>query len=162
MKGKRALSHSTDRADKEYQDHTAGDKRPYYMVVYHELYYLICSKPGTGKISHYRIDLMSNVGFAKDENEKYMREHLYMFYDEPRSIILKVHSENYTAVHDHFGDHYTVLGSDGKGYDRIKVTCSANAMAVLVMQYAGMFRVDDEEVKKLVREKMKALEDSLQ
>lgn len=146
------------------------------MVVYHELYYLICSKPGTGKISHYRIDLMSNVGFAKDENEKYipcepisvikglpvrvdrgpekyMREHLYMFYDEPRSIILKVHGENYTAVHDHFGDHYRSLKCDEEGYDKIVVKCSANAMAVLVMQYAGMFRVDDEEVKKLVREK---------
>ena len=158
---------------------------PYYIVVYHELYYLICSKPGTGKISHYRIDLMSNVGFAKDENEKYitceptsaikglparmewdpekyMREHLYMFYDEPRSITLKIPSGNYTAVHDHFGDHYRLLKCDEQGYDKIEVKCSANAMAVLVMQYAGTFRVIDEEVKKLVREKMKALDDSLQ
>lgn len=157
---------------------------PYYMVVYHELYYLICSKSGTGKISHYRIDLMSNVGFAKDENnkdiscepisgikglptyiewdpEKYMREHLYMFYDEPRSITLKIPSDNYTVIHDHFGDHYRSLRCDEDGYDKIEVRCSANAMAILVMQYAGMFKVIDEEVKELVREKMKTLDSSL-
>lgn len=157
---------------------------PYYIVVYHELYYLICSKTGTGKISHYRIDLMSNVDFAKDNNnkyipcelvsnvkglptciewdpEKYMREHLYMFYDEPRSITLKIPSGNYTAIHDHFGDHYRSLRCDEEGYDKIEVRCSANAMAILVMQYAGTFKVIDEEVKELVREKMKALDDSL-
>lgn len=157
---------------------------PYYIVVYHELYYLICSRPGTGKISHYRIDLMSDVGFAKDENEKYiscepisaikglparidwdpekyMREHLYMFYDEPRNITLKIPRGNYTAIHDHFGDHYLLLKCDEEGYDKIEVKCSSNAMAVLVMQYAGKFKVVDEEVKELVRKKIEALEDSL-
>lgn len=154
---------------------------PYYIVVYHEMYYLISSKPCTKEVSHYRIDLMSNVGFAKDEDnkdipseltsdinglpdrmkwdpEKYMREHLYMFYGEPRSIAIKIPSGNYTAIHDHFGDHYRSLKCDEEGYDKIEVKCSAEAMAIFALQYASLIEVIDEEVRELIREKMKALD----
>lgn len=148
---------------------------PYYIVVYHELYYLIASMPGKRTVCHFRIDLMSSVtplpaaaepirdieGLPPREKwdpEKYMREHLYMFYDEPRNIVLKIPSGNYTYIHDHFGDHYRALRCDDAGFDRIEVRCSAKAMAILAMQYADKIEVMDDEVRALIREKMKALD----
>lgn len=154
---------------------------PYYIVVYHEFHYLICSKPGTRKISHYRIDLMSNVTIATDDKgnelpaepirdikglppreewdpEKYMREHLYMFYDEPRNITLLIPSGNHTAIHDHFGDRYRTLKCDREGCDKIEVRCSAEAMAIFAMQYARLVEVLDEDVRELIKEKMKDLD----
>lgn len=82
---------------------------PYHLVVYHDYYYCISLKKENKRIWHYRVDLMSDVEILTTDDkkavpidvctfeelpicnaywdpEKYMAEHLYMAYDEPREI----------------------------------------------------------------------------
>ena len=89
---------------------------PYYIVVYHDMYYLIGGKKGKDNASHYRIDLMTEVKPAVDakgngikiepmahfknlpkreqwDPEKYMSRHLYMSYDNPRAIKIKIRKD---------------------------------------------------------------------
>jgi hypothetical protein len=111
---------------------------PYHIVVYHENYYCIGLKQAENKsderIWHYRVDLMSDVEIARDDDgkiipikvsafdglpianpiwnpEKYMSEHLNMAYDEPREIKIKIKNTDYTILHDWFGNHYEKLAN---------------------------------------------------
>lgn len=87
---------------------------PYHIVMYHDMYYLIGNRPGMENLSHYRIDLMSDLKVLTDDvgnpvrrtpaaklaggketvrewdPMKYMSEHLNMGYDEPRRIKIKI------------------------------------------------------------------------
>ncbi|MGN0438263.1 MAG: WYL domain-containing protein [Lachnospiraceae bacterium] len=154
---------------------------PYYIVVYHEMYYLIGGMKGNENAMHYRIDLMQDVALLLDREgleipveplrnfknlptkdkwnpEQYMREHLYMFYDVPKKIRLKIRKDSYTMLHDWFGTHYKVYACEEEGWDYVDVTCSPDAMVHFAMQYAGRLEVMDEEVKKEIRREMKHLE----
>ncbi len=106
-------------SDKKYiKDDIAHIITPYYVVIYHENYYVIGAWDKGRNACHYRIDLMSSVEIIKDANgepvpmrpmseckdlprrdntwdpEKYMSEHLYMAYNtddaKPRRISLKI------------------------------------------------------------------------
>lgn len=91
---------------------------PYYIVIYHDNYYVIGAWDKGNNACHYRIDLMSSVAIVRDEKgepvpmrpmseckalpsrgqtwdpEKYMSEHLYMAYEtdeeKPRRISIKI------------------------------------------------------------------------
>lgn len=118
---------------------------PYHMVVYHDNYYVIGLNQVWGdnkRVLHYRIDLMTDVEIAKDEEgknipieicdfeglpicnaywdpEKYMAEHINMAYGETRDIRIKINADDHTILHDWFGNHYTknesVTETDGFG-----------------------------------------------
>lgn len=94
---------------------------PYYIVIYHDNYYVIGAWDKGNNACHYRIDLMSSVEIVRDEKgdpvpmrpmseckalpsrgqtwdpEKYMSEHLYMAYEtdeeKPRRISIKIPSD---------------------------------------------------------------------
>ena len=87
---------------------------PYHIVVYHDQCYLIGNMLGKDNLSHYRIDLMTELAVYTDaEGEpvkrvpmskfkelktirgtwdpvKYMSEHLYMGWEPPRPIQIKI------------------------------------------------------------------------
>ncbi|MCR4655257.1 MAG: WYL domain-containing protein [Lachnospiraceae bacterium] len=109
---------------------------PYHMVVYHDNYYVIGLNQAWGdkRVLHYRVDLMSDIEIAKDDEgkiipvevtafaglpicnaywdpEKYMAEHINMAFDEPRLIKIKIEENGYTRIHDWFGDHYKKIYS---------------------------------------------------
>ena len=140
---------------------------PYHLVVYHDHYYCIGLKKGNKHIWHYRVDLMSDLEILTDDEgravpidlcafeglpisnaywdpEKYMAEHLYMGYDDPREIQIKLRSDDYTILHDWFGDHYEKTdesletGENGCGvqYDIVKVRTSPSMIVHWAMQYA--------------------------
>ncbi len=117
---------------------------PYHMVVYHDNYYVIGLNQAWGdrRVLHYRVDLMSDIEIAKDDEEKiipievcdfdglpignaswdpekYMSEHLNMAFDEPGDIKIKIPDTEYTLIHSWFGDHYekvdSVVGTDEDG-----------------------------------------------
>lgn len=95
---------------------------PYYIVIYHDQYYMIGAWDNREHAVHYRIDLMSSLEVLRDENgfpvnikpmsqikdlpnrdqawdpEKYMSEHLYMAYntdqEKPRKISIKIPADN--------------------------------------------------------------------
>jgi hypothetical protein len=152
---------------------------PYHLVVYHDNYYCIglSGDKSDERIWHYRVDLMSDVEIVKDDDgkiipikicdftglpiansswnpEKYMSEHLYMAYDEPRKIDIKIKNTDYTILHDWFGNHYEKISSDENGYDVVRVKTSPNMIVHWAMQYAGKVEIMDEEVREKIREEI--------
>lgn len=98
--------------------------------------------------------------------EKYMAEHLYMAYDEPRKIRIKLRAEDHTILHDWFGDHYEKTDElteiDGNGrevrYDIATVRTSPSMIVHWAMQYAGAVEVLDEEIREKIRDEIKELQ----
>ena len=156
---------------------------PYHLVVYHDNYYCIGLKKGNKRIWHYRVDLMSDVEILTDgdgktvpidvcdfeglpicnaywDPEKYMAEHLYMAFDEPKEIRIKIRNTDYTILHDWFGNHYEkTKQSCEAGYDIVKVRTSPYMMVHWAMQYADAVEVVDEEIRKEIREEIKKLKE---
>lgn len=149
---------------------------PYHIVVYHDMYYLIGNRPGTMNLSHYRIDLMSDLKVLADDAGKpvrrtpaakltggkeagrgwdpvkYMSEHLYMGYDEPRRIKIKIPKDQYTMLHDWFGDRYRKLFAPcEEGFDYVDVVTSPAMIVHWAMQYAGVVEIMDEEIREKIR-----------
>lgn len=106
-------------SDKEYvTDDIEHIISPYYIVIYHDQYYVIGAWDEGSNACHYRIDFMSSLEIVKDkagnpvgmramseckdlpsrdqkwDPEKYMSEHLYMAYnkdhEKPRRISIKI------------------------------------------------------------------------
>jgi DNA-directed RNA polymerase specialized sigma subunit len=156
---------------------------PYHIVVYHDNYYCIGLKKSDNKLDkriwHYRVDLMSDIEIIKDDKgsimpievsafeglpisnavwnpEKYMSEHLYMAYDEPRWINIKIKNTDYTILHDWFGNHYekTTIVSDEDGYDVVRVKTSPTMIVHWAMQYAGTVEIMDEEIREKIRDEI--------
>lgn len=162
---------------------------PYHLVVYHDNYYCIGMKKEDRRIWHYRVDLMSDVEFVTDDEgkpvhinvcafeglpianaywdpEKYMAEHLYMAYDEPREIQIKLRADDYTILHDWFGNHYEKtdesIETDENGckvqYDTVKVRTSPSMIVPWAMQYAGAVEILDEEIREKIRDEIKKMQ----
>ena len=160
---------------------------PYHLVVYHDNYYCIGLKKDDKRIWHYRVDLMSDVEILKDDTgkeipieisafectpickaywdpEKYMSEHLNMAYDEPRDICIKIRNDDYTILHDWFGDHYEKIsdaGEDDKGnkYDLVNVKTSPFMIVHWAMQYGTNVEIMDEEIRGFIRSELIKMRD---
>jgi RNA polymerase sigma factor (sigma-70 family) len=157
---------------------------PYHIVVYHDNYYCIGLKSSENKsdkrVWHYRVDLMSDVEIVKDDTgkiipidvcafdglpianaswnpEKYMSEHLYMAYDEPREIEIKIKNTDYTFLHDWFGNHYEKIASLSDEEDLVRVKTSPTMIIHWAMQYAGKVEIMDEEIREKIREEIETL-----
>jgi hypothetical protein len=167
----------------EYTSDYVHTLSPYHIVVYHDNYYCIGLKKSDNKLDkriwHYRVDLMSDIEIIKDDKgsimpievsafeglpisnavwnpEKYMSEHLYMAYDEPRWINIKIKNTDYTILHDWFGNHYekTTIVSDEDGYDVVRVKTSPTMIVHWAMQYAGTVEIMDEEIREKIRDEI--------
>ena len=149
---------------------------PYHIVVYHDMYYLIGNRPGMENLSHYRIDLMSEIRVLTDDMGehvkrtpmaklegvremggtwnpvKYMSEHLYMGYDKPKHIRIKIPKDQYTVLHDWFGDHYRKLRVPcEEGFDYVDIVTTPAMIVHWAMQYAGIVEIMDEEIREKIR-----------
>ncbi len=156
---------------------------PYYVVVSQDKYYVIGGEEFRDTASHYRVDLMSEVEWAVDEKgkhmkmlpmskfrdlprrdaswdpEKYLSEHLYMGYDLPWRIVVKIRNTDYTFLHDWFGKHYRKLSKPcEEGFDLVEIFTSPSMIVHWAMQYAGKVEIMDEEVREKIREEIKELE----
>ena len=162
---------------------------PYYIVVYHDMYYMIGAWDNKDAPVHYRIDLMSSIEIMREDNgepvtikamslckglpardrswdpARYMSEHLYMGYDKPRKISIKIPSDRinrYTILHDWFGDFFEKnrLASEKceDGYEIVDVVTSPNMMVTWAMQYADVVEIMDEEIRKKIRKKLEELQ----
>ena len=152
---------------------------PYHLVIYHDNYYCIGLLEGdeTKRIRHYRVDLMSDVELVKQkidvtnfeglpifnpnwDAEKYMAEHLYMGYDEPQDIRIKIRNDDYTILHDWFGAHYEKTNeSCEEGYDIVKVRTSPFMIVRWALQYGTNVEIMDEEIRDEVRKELERLEE---
>ena len=156
---------------------------PYHLVVYHDNYYCIGLTNKDKRIWHYRVDLMSDVEILTDADgkvipinlcafeglpicnacwdpEKYMAEHLYMAYDEPKEIQIKIKNLDYTILHDWFGNHYEKTKQPcEEGYDIVKVRTSPSMIVHWAVQYADAVEVMDEEIRERIRDEIKKLKE---
>lgn len=90
--------------------------------------------------------------------ERYMSEHLYMAYDEPREIRMKVKNTAYTILHDWFGSHYEKLDDVCEaGYDIVRVKTSPSMIVHWALQYAGAVEILDEDIREWIRDQMECL-----
>lgn len=134
---------------------------PYYVVFYNGKPYLVCAIEPYPNVSIYRIDLMSEIAIVErttensslmakrrpksdikglpiewnsEEAAKFQSEHLYMFYGEPEVILLRIHRERYTVLHDYFGDRYNFVRHIDNEWDEVKVKCVPEAMSSWALQ----------------------------
>ena len=130
---------------------------PYYVVSYLQKYYMLCTHGKYEDVHIYRLDLMSDIELCEEDREsvrgvpelehsnakEYMDRHLNMFYDEPRTVTLKIKntSSGYTSVHDQFGDKYTYKKKIDDEYDEIEVTASGNAIIDYAIQYSDLVEI---------------------
>ena len=156
---------------------------PYHQVVYHDNYYCIGLKKEDKRIWHYRVDLMSDVELLTDNEgkiipidicdfeglpicnaywdpEKYMAEHLYMAYDEPEEIRIKIRDTDYTILHDWFGNHYEKTDQPCEaGYDIVIVRTSPSMVVHWAMQYGTRVEIMDEEIREKIWEEIKKMKE---
>ena len=154
---------------------------PYHIVVYHDQYYLIGLKENAEGIYHFRIDLMKDVQFLTDVTgklvpidirdkdtmpsgirsdewnpEQYLSQHLYMGYDEPEDIQIKIKNTDYTILHDWFGKNYRKLREKCEDdYDIVEVKTSPSMMVHWAMQYSSYVEILNEKVRKRIRGEIK-------
>lgn len=130
---------------------------PYYVVLYHQKYYMLCTHGNYEDVHIYRLDLMSDIELCELDREsvrgvpelehsnakEYMDRHLNMSYDEPRTVTLKVNnsSRGYTSIHDQFGDKYIYKKKIDDTYDEIEVTASGDAIIDYAIQYSDLVEI---------------------
>ena len=136
---------------------------PYYVAAYSGRFYLLGASDGYDRLSVWRVDLMdalaltdqpcrpkAEVHAPEQWDERYVCEHLYMFFDPPVEVTLRVRNPKRSPVpesavrpgctflYDWFGPTYRyVRTEDTPPYDDIvKVRCSPDAMVHWALQYA--------------------------
>ncbi len=155
---------------------------PFHLVVYQDLFYLIgLWSDGTNKkIYHYRVDLMSDVEILTGKNnkpvrikmygienlpiwncnwnpEKYLSEHLYMAYDEPRDIKIKIKKTDYTDIYKWFSSYTKTNIPCEEGYDVIIVKTSPSMIVHWALQYSSKVEILDEDIREEIRKEIKKL-----
>ena len=146
---------------------------PFHIVVYHDMYFLLGKTDDKENYLHFRIDLMSDIEVSTDENGKplkrvcsvriehwdpikYMSEHLYMGYDTPQSITIKIPQDKYTVLHNWFGNNFRKLKKPCcEGYDYVEVTTSPSLIVQWAMQYSDIVEIMDEDIREKIRESLK-------
>ncbi|MCR5060058.1 MAG: WYL domain-containing protein [Saccharofermentans sp.] len=152
----------------------------YHVVLYHDNYYLIGMYKGDDHINHFRVDLMSDVKVLRGvpielatpaalpllrsnwDPGEYMAQHLYMGYDDPRIIRLKINTGDkriYTTLHDWFDDHFAVTDEAcDDGFKIVKVKTSSAMMVPFALQYSDRIEVLNEDIREDIAEKIRILE----
>ena len=151
---------------------------PYHIVVYHDMYFLLGRAQDKDDYLHFRIDLMSEITALRDEEgmplkrastirpevwdpEKYMSEHLYMGYEKPRHIRIKIPEGKITVIHNWFGSHYTTPKATPteEGFVYVDVLTSPSFVVQWAMQYYDIVEIMDEDIREKIREALKKAED---
>lgn len=146
---------------------------PFYVVIYGQKYYLLCTVSHYENVQIYRLDLMTDMELSDaarvnirevpelehSSAREYMLRHPNMYFDAPRTIQLKVEQElGYNCLHDLFGDEYTVKEVLDEKYDKVEVVCSEAAMVDWAIQFAGRIEVIRPlSTRKKIKEKAKQL-----
>lgn len=152
---------------------------PYEIVIYNGKYYLLANTEPHNNISIYRVDLISDISIKYNKNEKgvlkidkrrernnfnkdlnslkdFMNQHLYMFYDQPEEIHIRIKNDRYTLLHDSFGDSYSRWHKINDDIDLVKIRCSPNALIKWAMQNSDIVEIETIELRKEIRAELEA------
>ncbi len=134
---------------------------PYYIITYNGKYYLIAIRdsdddenPPTMMIC--RIDLMQEInlteeirvpvenvkGFPQKVDDRFLRQHYNMSYDEPIEFTLKIRTKWLTFLYDAFGKTAIVskIENEENTYN-VELKCSPFGMMSFAMQYSDMVEI---------------------
>ncbi len=150
---------------------------PYHLVEYENKVYMISNTHSSKKgvrydnASHYRVDLMSDIDILSEarrpiseinglpdpwDSRKYMQEHLYMFFSDPRWISIRVKKYSIYAIRDRFGENFRNLIDNGDTYE-LSVLAPPDAFSHWVMTVSDYVEVLDPEVRKMVANNCKKM-----
>lgn len=152
---------------------------PYEIVIYNGKYYLLANTEPHDNISIYRVDLISDISIKYKKNEKgvpeidrcrkrnefnkdlnslkdFMNQHLYMFYDQPEEIHIRIKNDRYTLLHDSFGDSYSRWHKINDDIDLVKIRCSPNALIKWAMQNSDIVEIENLKLRKQIRAELEA------
>ncbi len=120
-----------------------------------------------------RIDLMRNVklfdekrvnvddckDFPKKIDERFLRQHYNMSYDNPIDFTLKINSKWLTFLHDAFGKIAIVSKINSKENEcEVKVKCSLFGMINFAMQYSDKVEIiSPEEYRNAMKQRLEKL-----
>ena len=145
---------------------------PYQIVANNGRFYLIGNYDKYDNVTHYRIDLMTNVEVLDDKIKpmksipelkdglnlpKHMAEHVYMFSGPSIPVKLKMQADMMTGLVDWFGRDITILS---KNDDEItlKVNCNEGAMRFWALQYGLYVEIlEPEALRMQVKEDIQAI-----
>lgn len=124
-------------------------------ISYKNNFFYLIATTEKRKIYNFRVDLITNLkiaekviinNFKKLDIETYAKEHLYMFYGEPKKIILQLlkNDNNYTFVYDEFGDSFNVIF---KEQGIFSVTAPVDAVVIFIRKWIDRVAVYDLENK---------------
>lgn len=147
---------------------------PYYVVSYEHKYYLLATHGKYTDVHIYRLDLMTDIQLTETPREpiqdipelehsnakEYMKRHINMYYDEPRTITLRVKNnlQGYTAIHDQFGDAYTFKRKVDEEQDEIEVIASGDAVIEFAIRKMNLVEiVRPQALRKKVLERAQSL-----
>lgn len=140
---------------------------PYQMVANDGRYYLVCNYDNHDNLANIRIDKMTGIELLQTPAKakelvkgmehglnlpKHMAEHIYMFSDEPVTIVLRVLKRNISDIVEWFGKGFAVIDEDiARRYQDfyetdedvlyVRLTCSKAAMSHWAMQYGDSVEV---------------------
>ena len=163
----RWLKHKKDESDEGYRRGTPFIADPYYIVTDKCRYYLICHVDRMGQtqgVENRRIDRFDEVVILDEKRMpietlpiystclhdglgRYMREHLYMFSGEARTIRMRISDYDIGEFIDWYGRKYQVEKEsldeeDHTVYD-IRFTANENAIFYWIMQYGSKATILD-------------------
>lgn len=115
-----------------------------------------------GKKGCPRIPKAEVENLPKEWTEDFQLKHINMSFDEPEMITLKIKNtgrENFTFLHDWFGNQFVVMKSAEAGpYDIVRVPCSPFGMVNWALQYSDRVEVlEPKSVREQVIKKIKNL-----
>ncbi len=148
--------------DKKLHEKRKFTVLPLRICVVEGRYYLICLMDGKDSVSHFRIDLMTNMKeesvYHKNERQErlvrefnsktvseYISRHPYMYYenaDDPvKTVYFKVQrlpkypDASMTILHDYFGDDWQCV-EEREEFVVVRVRCVSSAAEVYARQFA--------------------------
>lgn len=152
---KKKIAFTYNQYETDFKLHPKRNQRyivnPFQMVVNLGKYYLIGNYDKYDDISHYRLDLMTDVEIMNEKRKSksiikgmenglslpnHMVEHVYMYSGESIYIKLKAKKEIMTELIDWLGKDFKILTED-ETYITIRLKCNDDAMFYWALQYGS-------------------------
>jgi predicted DNA-binding transcriptional regulator YafY len=162
---------------------------PYKLLVYKGGYYLLaCNERFEKKqMSIWRVDLMTDIqrpqknkkDLAATDRQKvknlpseevfktqaFQTSHIYMSYDRPVMITLKIYPDekgnvNCTFLHDWFGDQFELLSERKSGEAEVLVKCSPYGIVHWALSYSDRCEVvGPQQLRDLIKDRIQKMND---
>lgn len=128
---------------------------PYYLVTDKCKYYLICYAGRNDDLENRRLDRISDVKVLEEyrtpikklkkysngfDLADYMKEHIYMFSGDSKTIIIRIRRKNIGDLIDWYGREFRLIEEDSE-YVTIRLEANENAVFYWALQYGQVAEI---------------------